>query len=1353
MVASPQPAGDQALLDRGSIYNEPAYYPGPAPDVLVYAGTAPHKQIVKTDLPALIVKLTSPLDTIDYAFLSDFFLSYRKFISSVDLLRLLISRFQWTVGQASDANADRKKTGEVTLIRTFVVLRHWVLNYFTEDFLASHSLRQQFVDFVNILSERIHEENCPRVLRGVVVSVKKTWILSLELAYQDFKLEELPTNFDEWLSLPLHSFASTTADSNKSKRLSFYALQSTNDPHFRNRSVLSLYNSEDKFQLTPKNEKSQQEASTSAPRTRTASMFLFPKDNFFTASTNQPVDKQHKESTAEVADEDPGSLSKQGSIGNVIKHLDYPNSSSVQEVIPPTPAKNVEFILRSSYLPPEARYSGENTDEGGGVRQHKGIVGLLKKWRNDNKVHSESNSHMEENATNIDNMIKYVFSITSMDVSTNRPSQQRLSFPRGFDILSARTIDEVEFLVAMRNELRTKVHEQTPPLQKVNESNHELENGHAFSAIDNLNLYQTVSSIATSVLSLSKTLHQQQLISPTAAVKERRIVMKNKAITSRTDTNLRGTVSQEKSSNTGKSKDQPEKLVFYDIAGAEESSQSVQKSSSPLKGLIGQARPMTLTNSSLSSPAEEETTAKTVPQATLHVKIATSGTEQLSDDEPRLKRKLALSNLREFNFEEEYKEEPQVDKSVKIDLHSESEGENGDDSSFFTSFEEDMTTLESKRLTSLSSPTFPSTVISSGRISIQKSIPEVDDGAVDYDTFKTDQTPLSRASKIGEDVFTKVDNELKLQEAEIDRLEKHTSILVSNLETARRVKRNSSDTRSIATELLFPSRQASRQASPNKARSRLSDRLKIMNLNETPKDKSMGLAATPSIQSIISDHSSNSFHTIDTFKAYNEKGSDPVNSVRDSAKISLENLDEIEEQGIKYLFSPDNESVDCISPERNVENLRNKFLSVHELEESDITESSRSKGETTENGEHHRRTITPIVSPNKINESKLDVFASIADESIGDDPINTTLMKLQGLYEKESKPNGDQDSVNLATEVEELGLKNVRWSMQSSRPRNSMFIDRRRRAKSDTFLTPTSENETEHVNPSPPDINISELLLNYVPRDSRLHAMNSGQHIPFILMYDSVSVAQQLTLIERDIILEIDWKELADLKIKKKVPEVKSWLQLLFLNDGLSGLDLAVSRFNLTVEWIISEIVLTSGNKLRRNVIQRFIHIAEHCRNFQNYNTLMQIVLALSSITVQRFKGAWILIEPGDLLTWQNLRDLPSLERNYRNMRVLLNDMNPMTGCIPFLVVYLSDLTLNAEKRDWIVPHKVLNYGKFQTNIQIVKNFILRAQWSKFYQIKADDELLSKCVYITCLSPDEIDQLSKTNSTQLSSIK
>ena len=132
--------------------------------------------------------------------------------------------------------------------------------------------------------------------------------------------------------------------------------------------------------------------------------------------------------------------------------------------------------------------------------QQKGIMGLLSKWKLNHQRKSTVNQ--PQKAPQVENLIKYVFSISSLDNHSNTLINSASS---KFDILSARTIDEVEYLISVENELLSKLENRKLSNNIQNESDDGDDQD--YSVMDNLNLYKTVSSIANSVISLSKTLN------------------------------------------------------------------------------------------------------------------------------------------------------------------------------------------------------------------------------------------------------------------------------------------------------------------------------------------------------------------------------------------------------------------------------------------------------------------------------------------------------------------------------------------------------------------------------------------------------------------------------------------------------------------------------------------------------------------------------------------------------------------------------------------------------------------------------------------------------------------------------
>lgn len=126
--------------------------------------------------PARLVAHITAADFLDYDLLSDFFLSYRSFLSPHDLVQCLFSRMGWAVNCNND-------TGRVVRVRTFVALRHWILNYFMDDFEPDTTLRTLFARLVDRLLTEIQTRSGEN--NGdlqVVGELKKCWTRTCAMA-------------------------------------------------------------------------------------------------------------------------------------------------------------------------------------------------------------------------------------------------------------------------------------------------------------------------------------------------------------------------------------------------------------------------------------------------------------------------------------------------------------------------------------------------------------------------------------------------------------------------------------------------------------------------------------------------------------------------------------------------------------------------------------------------------------------------------------------------------------------------------------------------------------------------------------------------------------------------------------------------------------------------------------------------------------------------------------------------------------------------------------------------------------------------------------------------------------------
>ncbi|KAF2711422.1 ras GEF [Pleomassaria siparia CBS 279.74] len=255
-------------------------------------------------------------------------------------------------------------------------------------------------------------------------------------------------------------------------------------------------------------------------------------------------------------------------------------------------------------------------------------------------------------------------------------------------------------------------------------------------------------------------------------------------------------------------------------------------------------------------------------------------------------------------------------------------------------------------------------------------------------------------------------------------------------------------------------------------------------------------------------------------------------------------------------------------------------------------------------------------------------------------------------------------------------------------------------------------------------------------------------HLPFILAYDAETLAEQFTIVEKDALDEIDWKELIELRWKQSSPQIRDWVQYLRTQEA-RGVDVVIARFNIVVKWAVSECVLTESNEERARCIVKYIHVAAHARRLRNYATMYQFTIALLSNDVSRLKNTWALVPAPERQTLKDLEALVQPLRNFHNLRVEMETASSEEGCIPFIGIYTRDLIYNAQKPAFIdAPpvdgERLVNFERHHTAAMIVKSLLRLLEASSKYTFKAEPKIISKCLWMAALSDEEITAISRT---------
>ncbi|OAC98497.1 hypothetical protein MUCCIDRAFT_115416 [Mucor lusitanicus CBS 277.49] len=220
------------------------------------------------------------------------------------------------------------------------------------------------------------------------------------------------------------------------------------------------------------------------------------------------------------------------------------------------------------------------------------------------------------------------------------------------------------------------------------------------------------------------------------------------------------------------------------------------------------------------------------------------------------------------------------------------------------------------------------------------------------------------------------------------------------------------------------------------------------------------------------------------------------------------------------------------------------------------------------------------------------------------------------------------------------------------------------------------------------DPNRNNEFLSSLPPSIPMPNTVSTLYRSIVLSYSTSLMAQQFCLIERAVLLDIDWEELVDCRWTKmsvatlyQPPSMEDVVVAVDQDvantmafdqhpqgiysrtkrmkqqhernkDGVErGIEKTINRFNAVCQWVSSEIVQTKQLDQRVKLIEKFIRLAKKCKLYCNFSTLIQILLGLQSSSVSRLEKTWPLVNKRELKTLQELSTFTSPTKNWKHIR------------------------------------------------------------------------------------------------------
>ncbi|XP_026727607.1 ras-specific guanine nucleotide-releasing factor 2-like isoform X2 [Trichoplusia ni] len=146
---------------------------------------------------------------------------------------------------------------------------------------------------------------------------------------------------------------------------------------------------------------------------------------------------------------------------------------------------------------------------------------------------------------------------------------------------------------------------------------------------------------------------------------------------------------------------------------------------------------------------------------------------------------------------------------------------------------------------------------------------------------------------------------------------------------------------------------------------------------------------------------------------------------------------------------------------------------------------------------------------------------------------------------------------------------------------------------------------------------------------------------------------------------------------------------------------LMTSHFNHISNLVISEILKKCTLAGRVAAIEKWAAVADIARCLHNFNGVLQVCAALSNTSVYRLKKTWEKVSKTSKQTIEKLQTIISSECRFRILRDALHRCDP--PCIPYLGMYLSDLSFIEEGTTNYTPDGLLNFSKMRMIAHVIR--------------------------------------------------
>ncbi|XP_036598297.1 ral guanine nucleotide dissociation stimulator-like 3 isoform X4 [Trichosurus vulpecula] len=223
-----------------------------------------------------------------------------------------------------------------------------------------------------------------------------------------------------------------------------------------------------------------------------------------------------------------------------------------------------------------------------------------------------------------------------------------------------------------------------------------------------------------------------------------------------------------------------------------------------------------------------------------------------------------------------------------------------------------------------------------------------------------------------------------------------------------------------------------------------------------------------------------------------------------------------------------------------------------------------------------------------------------------------------------------------------------------------------------------------------------------------------GKEWPELLDFSVDEVAEQLTLMDMELFSQVClWECLGS---------VWSHRDKAGGHGTAPSVRATVAQFNTVTSCVLSSVLAGPGLSPphRAQRLEKWIFIAQRCRELRNFSSLRAILSALQSNPIYRLKRSWAAVSREPLSIYRKLSNIFSDENNHLNSREILSQEEaPLTspeeetapgvsplkvppGPIPYLGTFLTDLVMLDTALPDLLEGDLINFEKRRKEWEIL---------------------------------------------------